>query len=83
MCFGGLATTESYILLTSVRRMRKMVKIAKRFLPFFSICAARSAAQMTISNSRSFIIEQEVVMGVRCLAIISKDNPTQAKSTIR
>jgi len=31
-----------------------MVKIAKRFLPFSAICAARSAAQMALPNSRYF-----------------------------
>ncbi len=39
-----------------------MVKIAKRFLPFFAICAARSAAQMVLSNSRlleDFVIKKE------------------------
>ncbi len=30
-----------------------MVKIAKRFLPFSAICAAQSAAQMALLNSRN------------------------------
>jgi len=38
--------------LTSVRRRRKTVRIAKRFLPFFAICGVLRTPQMVISNSR-------------------------------
>ncbi|WP_271253857.1 hypothetical protein [Pseudanabaena sp. Chao 1811] len=48
-CLSSLGYSHN---LTSVRRRRKMEKIAKRFFPFFAICAALRAAQMALSNSR-------------------------------